>query len=847
MIDVVAASAPTEHAPSDERRFYSVSQVAALLGVNRVTVWRWIRSGRLPAARLGDRVTRIEHSDLERVLSRVESAGSEPRLRRQTVAETEAGDAASAVLEHVAQFYEDDAFLLNGASDFIGAALRFGSAGVVIATEAHRAGLEERLWAAGIDVDLARGQGRYVVLDAADTLASFMVGDAPDAGRFEETIGGVVERAGQGGRRVHAFGEMVALLAVAGNHAGAIRLEALWNELQRTQAFSLFCGYPMDLFSDRGQAESFDAVCLEHRRVIPAERFAGLDDPDDRLREIARLQQRAQSLEAEIAERERAEATSIRTRRELDDFFENAVVGLHSVDASGRILWANQAELELLGYTREEYVGHHITEFHADRATIDDILFRLTGREELHGYEARLRCKDGSIKHVQISSNVLWDGDQFVHTRCFTRDVTERVRAEEGRDLLAKAGEILASSLDWDTTLEHVIDLVMPTVADFGFFDVVESDGQVRRIARAHDDPRRQAILDASRWVAAEHTDLNVCALTTGRTGAHTEITDAWLQAVAAGPEHLAVMRELALRSMVTVPLRHGERTLGALTLFYGDSGRRYTEADVALIEELARRAAMAVENARLYGEAQAAIAARDEFLSIASHELRNPVAGMKGAAQMLRRAEQRGQLDSDRLERYVGIIEQTANRLAILTEDLLDVSRLQQGLLPLRTKLTDVGTLIRSVTERLQAQCTSHDLVLDPGLEPWPAVVDPDRIEQVLENLLSNAIKYAPDGGEIRVSVALEDGGLVILVRDSGIGLPAGAQERIFEPFGRATNAVRRNIPGLGLGLYICRQIAAQHGGRLWAESEGEGKGASMWLWLPTSGLDVDDAHGAA
>ncbi len=422
-------------------------------------------------------------------------------------------------------------------------------------------------------------------------------------------------------------------------------------------------------------------------------------------------------------------------------------------------------------------------------------------------------------------------------------EIAERERAEAAQALLARAGEILAASLDWEATLDRVIGLAMPALADFGFFDVIEAEGKVRRIARAHQDPRRQAILDASRWAPADHPDLNVCALTTGRTGVHPDITDAWMRAVATGPEHLAMLRALAFRSMVTVPLRHGERTLGALTLFYADSGRRYTEADVALVEEVARRAGMAVENARLYGEAQAAIRARHEFLSIASHELRNPVAGMKGAAQMLRRAERRGQFDAERVDRYVEIIERTANRLATLTEDLLDVSRLQEGVLPLRPQRIDVAALIGSVIARLQAQSEAHRLVPDLGRGPCPADVDPDRLEQVAENLLSNAIKYTPDGGEIRVTLATEAGAILLTVRDSGIGLPADALDRIFEPFGRAPNAVGRNIPGLGLGLYICRQIAKRHGGRLWAESEGEGQGTTLRLWLPAPSSGAREA----
>jgi two-component system sensor histidine kinase VicK len=147
------------------------------------------------------------------------------------------------------------------------------------------------------------------------------------------------------------------------------------------------------------------------------------------------------------------------------------------------------------------------------------------------------------------------------------------------------------------------------------------------------------------------------------------------------------------------------------------------------------------------------------------------------------------------------------------------------------------VTALVSVVMGRLQEQSPAHRLVTDLGTSPsCSLVIDPDRIEQVMDNLIGNAIKYSPGGGEIHVTLASEENGVLLSVRDAGIGLPAGMLERIFEPFGRAANAVSRNIEGLGLGLYICRQIAEQHGGRLWAESEGEGKGTTLRLWLPAA-----------
>jgi signal transduction histidine kinase/FixJ family two-component response regulator len=244
---------------------------------------------------------------------------------------------------------------------------------------------------------------------------------------------------------------------------------------------------------------------------------------------------------------------------------------------------------------------------------------------------------------------------------------------------------------------------------------------------------------------------------------------------------------------------------------------------------------------------AEQAAHARDEFLSIASHELRNPVAGIKGTAQLLRRMRRSGRLDEERLDKYLSSIEVGSNRLTTLTEDLLDVSRLQQGVLPLRPRRTDLLALVRDVVSRLPDPARQR-VRLELSDTVRPLLVDPDRIEQIVVNLLDNADKYAPGVDPIHVSLdndALDydTPGLLLRVRDRGIGLPDGSTEQIFQPFGRAANAQAENIAGLGLGLYICRQIAQQHGGRLWAESDGEGHGTAFMLWLPSSPLDRDEA----
>lgn len=235
--------------------------------------------------------------------------------------------------------------------------------------------------------------------------------------------------------------------------------------------------------------------------------------------------------------------------------------------------------------------------------------------------------------------------------------------------------------------------------------------------------------------------------------------------------------------------------------------------------------------------EAEDALRVRDEFLAIASHELRNPVAVAKGSAQLLLRSLRRGKHDPERMERQLGVIVDATDRLAMLVDDLLDVSRLQSGQLPMRRRRTELATLVREEVERAAATAREHHLVTPDITEPCVVTVDPERIRQVLVNLLDNAVKYSPEGGEVRVLLSRDEEGVLLQVKDQGIGLPEGAHVRIFEPFGRAANAAGSNLPGMGLGLYICRRIAEAHQGSLCAFSRGEGRGTTMSLRLPIDG----------
>jgi PAS domain S-box-containing protein len=306
---------------------------------------------------------------------------------------------------------------------------------VVIATKAHRDELCQRLNARGFNVAGAIGQGRYVALDAPETLARFMREGRPDAALFAAVVGSVLGRArgtveSMSSRWV-AFGEMVALLWAEGKREAALRLEQLWDDLAQTHSFSLRCAYPITGFDREEHSELFLKICAQHSAVIPGENYATLLSDEERLRSIAHLQQREQALETAKLERLEAQVALRRKQSELADILENAVEGVQQVGPDQRILWANNAMLRLLGYAPGEYVGHPLPEFYADRGGFHEYWQKLMRGEDIHDYPAELRCQDGSVKQVLIHSNGLWEMGKFVHTRCFVRDVTEQRRAEQ--------------------------------------------------------------------------------------------------------------------------------------------------------------------------------------------------------------------------------------------------------------------------------------------------------------------------------------------------------------------------------------------------------------------------------
>jgi signal transduction histidine kinase len=409
---------------------------------------------------------------------------------------------------------------------------------------------------------------------------------------------------------------------------------------------------------------------------------------------------------------------------------------------------------------------------------------------------------------------------------------------------LAEASRELASSLEYETTLRQVARLAVPTIADWCIIDVLEREQETRRVEVIQADPAKEELAAALRRFSPDLNQPNGIgkALRMGQSELVEALSEDFLRQASRDEEHFALATQVGYRSVMFVPLQARSRTLGVMTFATAESGRRYTRQDLELAEELARRAALAVDNARLYTQAQEAIRARDEFLSIASHELRTPITVIKGFAELLLRAESRGQLQPDRLQHALHRINDTSLHITAMVNDLLDVSRLRTGQLPLRPQQLDLVAVCRELVERYAEQLSEqHPIRFQSTVAAWQIEADPGRLEQVLTNLIENAAKYSPEGGAIFVSLDATSAGTVLRVRDQGIGIPAGAEESIFEPFGRAENATTRQLPGLGLGLHICRGIVERHGGRIWVESAGDGLGSTFNVWLPSTAQPGD------
>jgi len=482
---------------------------------------------------------------------------------------------------------------------------------------------------------------------------------------------------------------------------------------------------------------------------------------------------------------------------ELRDFIENAMFALRWVGPDGTILWANQAELDLLGYSKEEYIGRHIGEFHVDREVVDDFLRRLAEKETLRDYEAQLRCKDGSIRHVLISSNAYRENGEFIHTRCFTRDITERKQAEAAS---ARLAAIVASSSDAiiSKTLQGIITSWNASAERMFGYTAQEIIGE--SILRLIPDDRRQ------------EEDQILMRLRAGELIDHYETVR-----VTKDGRHRDV-------SLTISPIKDNAGKIIGVSKIIRDITERKR------VEEEQQRLIVRERTAR--AEAETANRLKDEFLATVSHELRTPLNAIIGWCHMLGQ----GKSDEATFARALKTIERNAKLQAQLIEDILDVSRIITGKVRLNTRPVDMAAVINAAIDSVQLASEAKNIKLEVRVDPSARHTNGDvtRLQQVVWNLLSNAIKFTPEGGSVAIRLERQGHNARITVSDTGQGISNQFLPFIFDRFRQADGSSTRRQSGLGLGLAIVRHLVELHGGTIEAESPGDGLGSMFTITLP-------------
>jgi PAS domain S-box-containing protein len=414
------------------------------------------------------------------------------------------------------------------------------------------------------------------------------------------------------------------------------------------------------------------------------------------------------------------------------------------------------------------------------------------------------------------------------------RDIRARKHQEQGQQLLLDTSIALATSLDYATTLDTVAELLVERFATLCVVFLVDSDGTIQRVAVRHHDPAlHEALKTLQQPIDPQGPHLAAQVIRSGQALLNPTIAETMLRHLSDDDDQIRLMRALTPSSQIVVPLPARGRIIGALALGRKAGEPSYREEDSALAEELARRVALAVDNARLYRESQEAVKVRDSFLSIAAHELKTPLTSLLGQAQLLQRRMQRESNLSERDQRAVSVVVAQAQRLNSLIGALLDVSRIEHGQLAIVRTPLNLSELVQQVASEVQPLFTAHQLIVTGAETPLPILGDAVRIEQVLQNLLSNAVKYTPKGGEVRISLSQNEGMACVAVQDTGIGIPLTALPSLFQRFYRATNVGEHGIGGIGVGLYVVREIVTLHGGTVDVASD-EGLGSTFTIRLP-------------
>lgn len=557
----------------------------------------------------------------------------------------------------------------------------------------------------------------------------------------------------------------------------------------------------------------------------------------------------------DITERRSAEAEASRSLSLLQATLESTADGLLVVDLDGKIISYNQRLPEMWGIPAELFaagddagaIGAAVEKLSHPEEFLSKVQ-ELYQQPEVASYDV-VELRDGRV-FERYSQPQRIDGTSVGRVWSF-RDVTARRRAEEQTHallvehaarmeaenaekraaLLAEGSRVLGASFDYQSTLAALVKLTVPAMADYCALDIIDGT-DLTRIGDVHVDKSKTSLVNAmSIFPRAMFTDQHpiMRVIATGRPVLEVEVTAELIQASFTQEAARQTVRALEPISFICVPLVTSGKPLGVLTLATSSSGRRFDVADLALAADLARRAALVVEHARLFHEAEQATRARDEILAVVAHDLRNPLNTVMMAAGIM---IETSSPERPQERRQAEIVRRAADRMNRMIQDLLDVKRMESGRLGLETKPETANTLICDTIEMLRPLAEGSSIRMESHVAPNlpPVLADATRVSQVLSNLVGNAVKFTARDGLISITAERGEGEVRFAVIDTGPGIPAEQLPHIFGRFWQAKAADRR---GIGLGLAIAKGIVEAHRGRIWVESS-VGLGSTFYFTLP-------------
>ncbi len=563
--------------------------------------------------------------------------------------------------------------------------------------------------------------------------------------------------------------------------------------------------------------------------------------------ELFQARQQVRRQAADLAEQERR--AQARTATLLNASLD-AVIGM---DHTGCITEFNGAAEQMFGRGRREMLGVALADvlipppqreahrrglahyFATGESRVIDRRVELTAlRADGTEFPIELAVRRVDVPGLPTFLGYVRDLSAAVKERTERQRLYRTAQAAEARNrFLAEVTAMLATSLDYAQTLERIAQLAVPKIADMAAVYRLEADGTIRLTSLAADDPAREALareLDELLPLNREQDRLLPRVIRTGEAELLAEVPDLVQEAWSPTSRARALTAELGIGSYMVVPLRLRGQVAGALSLTAARAQRHFTAEDLALAEELGRRASLAMDNAQLYFEAQEASRMKDEFLATVSHELRTPLTAILGWTHLLRAGR------PEHTARALETIERNARAQVHIVEDVLDVSRIITGKLHLRIEPVQLDQVVRSALDALRAAVDAKQLELSIRSEPGAGETlgDAGRLQQVVWNLLANAIKFTPAGGRVEVVLDQDDSGVRFQVSDTGIGIRQDHLPRVFERFWQADSSSTRAFGGLGLGLALVRHLVELHGGQVTAHSEGLGHGACFRVTLP-------------